>query len=62
MYQELFNRYKKDLLEENKASKIYINFLNYKEKKYLENTSPARKVLDFLAGMTDDYFLKCYKE
>lgn len=62
MYQELFNRYKKDLLEENKASKIYINFLNYKEKKYLENTSPAKKVLDFLAGMTDDYFLKCYKE
>ena len=28
---------------------------------YLKNTSDARKVIDFIAGMTDDYFINCYK-
>ena len=62
MYQRLFERFKKDILEENKSSKIYTNFLNYKEKEYLEKTSTERKVIDFLAGMTDEYFLKCSKD
>ena len=55
-------RFKKDILEENKSSRIYTNFLNYKEKEYLEKTSTERKVIDFLAGMTDEYFLKCSKD
>ena len=29
---------------------------------YIQNTSPARIVIDFLAGMTDDYMKKCYQE
>ena len=38
------------------------DFLNYKKESYINKTSEARKVLDFIAGMTDEYFLKCYEE
>ena len=44
------------------ASRIYTDFLNYKKESYINKTSEARKVLDFIAGMTDEYFLKCYEE
>lgn len=43
-------------------TKIYQNFLNHKKSRYLENTSDQRKVLDFIAGMTDEYFLNYGKE
>ena len=29
---------------------------------YLNNTSNSRKVIDYLAGMTDDYFINRYNE
>jgi dGTP triphosphohydrolase len=31
-------------------------------KEYLENTTDERKVIDYIAGMTDEYFLKEYKK
>ena len=35
-------------------------FLKNMPKSYIENTTPARKVIDYIAGMTDDYFIKEY--
>ena len=32
-------------------------FLSNKSKEYLDNTSDERKVIDFIAGMTDNLFL-----
>ena len=39
---------------------IYINFLNNMDNNYLNNNSNNRIVIDYIAGMTDDYFIKEY--
>lgn len=62
MFQVLFKHYLNDITLENKDSRIYTNFLNYKKDIYLKNTTPKRMVLDFIAGMTDDYFLLRFRE
>ena len=62
MFQVLFKHYLNDITLKNKDSRIYTNFLNYKKDIYLKNTTPKRMVLDFIAGMTDDYFLLCFRE
>lgn len=62
MFRTLFQQYKKDIESENKKSEIYTNFLLEMCDEYLENTTTNRKVIDFLAGMTDDYMYKCYKK
>ena len=31
------------------------------DSKYIESTSDERKVIDYIAGMTDDYFIREYK-
>jgi len=62
MFRSLFNRYLLDIKKNNKESTIHKTFLYNMSDKYLSETTPARKVIDFLAGMTDDYMEKCYKE
>ena len=62
MYKTLFETFLKDIKTDNKASLIYTVFLNYKVDTYLNETTNERKVIDFLAGMTDDYFCKCYEK
>lgn len=54
----LYSKYLNDIVTNNKNSLIYKIFLNYQSKSYLENTSDKRKVIDFIAGMTDDFFQK----
>ncbi len=54
----LFNDYLLDIKNNNKDSIIYKIFLNGQVDKYLDNTSPKRMVIDFIAGMTDDLFLQ----
>lgn len=58
----LFDKYLKDIEYNKKDSVIYTEFLNHKNSDYLNNTVPKRQVLDFLAGMTDEYFMNRYKE
>ena len=53
----LFKYYLKAIKEEDKKNIIYKIFLNTQCDKYLENTSPERKAIDFIAGMTDDLFI-----
>ena len=57
-FEILFAHYLQDVNEENKESEIYQHFLGSKADKYLQSTSPQLKVRDYLAGMTDRYFIK----
>jgi len=52
----LFSHFLKDIEKYNTNSPIYKDFLKSKSKKYLDSTSAALKVRDFIAGMTDRYF------
>ncbi len=52
----LFDIYLNDIQKNNRESKIFKHFLNHKFPEYLENFSPAEKVRDFIATMTDRYY------
>ncbi len=59
-FRVIFDSYLKDVNENNKESRIYQIFLNDMCDEYLDNTSNKRKVIDYIAGMTDDYFINEY--
>ncbi len=58
----LFDKYLKDIEEGNHDSEIYVDFLEDKNDTYKKNTVPKRMVIDFLAGMTDEYFMESYSK
>lgn len=60
MFRTLFTTYKQDVEKNNKRSVIYTKFLRDMCEEYLKETTPSRKVIDFIAGMTDDYMRNCY--
>lgn len=57
LYEFLFDSYLADIQQENLASVIYTHFLESMSNTYLENHRPAEIIRDFIAGMTDRYFL-----
>lgn len=60
MFEELFT-YLYDVVEnEKKDTRIFKVYLNSMSEEYLKNTSTARKVIDYISGMTDDYFFDEY--
>lgn len=61
-FNELFSKYLTDLEYNKKDSDIYIMFLNNMSDTYLNNTNKKKIVIDFIAGMTDDYFYEAYKK
>jgi dGTPase len=62
MFKLLFERYYNDLENGNEDSDIFGEFLEGMSSKYRDNTSNAWIVRDFIAGMTDEYFLdQCQK-
>ena len=62
MYDSVFYNYMKALEKEDKNSDIYKVFLNDMTDEYLNKTTNARKVIDYMSGMTDDYFINRYNE
>lgn len=54
----IFNRYLRDILKRNRKSIIFKIYLNDQSEEYLLNTEPKRQVIDFIAGMTDELFLR----
>lgn len=58
----IFNNYLNDLDNKNINSLIYKMFLNNKNNNYINNNSNKRIVIDFIAGMTDDFFLNEVKK
>jgi len=60
MFRKLFDNYLKDLEKNNMDSIIYKSYLNNMSSEYKNNNTNARIVLDYMAGMTDDYIKKQY--
>ena len=58
LFSLLFNRYLKDLLTADQASVIFKRYLKDMDQRYVETHKPAEIVRDFIAGMTDRYFLQ----
>ena len=57
-YQVLFETYLAHVQNQKRDSAIFLEKLNTMAPDYLESQPAAVKVRDFIAGMTDDYFLK----
>lgn len=62
MFRELFKFYLNDIKNKRVQSEIYQVFLGDMCDNYLINTSDEQKVIDFIAGMTDDYFTTLYNK
>jgi dGTPase len=63
MFELLFEKYFRDLEMGNQDSDIQKEFLEGMSLEYREQTPPAEIVRDFVAGMTDEYFLgQCQKD
>lgn len=60
VFNELFIYYRDNI--NNPDCSINTVFLRSMNEKYLENTSIERKVIDYLAGMTDDYIIREYEK
>ena len=60
MFNFLFQIFLNDLENKNKDSIIYQDFLNNMNEEYKRKTKKTRIVIDYIAGMTDDYFIKQY--
>jgi len=59
---KLFYKYLNDLEQDNKDSDIYKNFLNQMESNYIKTTELKRIIIDYIAGMTDEYFVSKVNE
>jgi len=62
LYTLLFEAFLQDLKDERKDSVIFTEFLNGMQESYIQNSKPAEIVRDFIAGMTDAYFLRMGRE
>jgi dGTPase len=56
-YRALFESFLEDLARERRQSAIFAGYLERQPATYLEQSPPAEVVRDFIAGMTDDFFL-----
>ena len=62
MFELLFEKYFQDFEVGNEDSDIFSGFLDGMSPEYREHTPTAGIVRDFIAGMTDEYFLnQCHK-
>jgi len=61
-FNKLFSKYLSDLEYTKKDSKIYTLFYDNMSDEYKKNTPLKRVVIDFIAGMTDDYFISSYEK
>ena len=59
---KLYNIYLEDIKSNNKDSIIYKIFLEHQDELYLKNTNIKRQVIDFIAGMTDDFLVREIKK
>ena len=62
MFESLFELYYDQVISQNTTEDIYTMFLDAMSKNYNKNTTPARKVIDYISGMTDNFFIEQYKK
>jgi len=66
MMEEIYNQMLEDLKNQNKQSPIYLHHIDYVNRAHYtrqmpyEYTEPNQLVVDFIAGMTDDYFIELH--
>lgn len=58
MFNKLFNVYLNQLNNKDISQDIYILYLNGMSYDYITNNTNERIVIDYIAGMTDDFFLR----
>lgn len=58
LFRMIFEKYLSDIEKENRQSVIFISFLEDMSKDYINNIKNEEIVRDFIAGMTDQYFLR----
>ena len=58
LFEYLFRRYLNDIRRDNRDSPIFVHFLRDMAPRYREAHQPAEIVRDFIAGMTDRYFIQ----
>ena len=58
MFEQLFERFLEDIEKKNPDSPVYGGFIDAMSETYLSTREPAHMVRDFIAGMTDQYFLE----
>ncbi len=57
-YRILFEQLLSDLENVGESSYIWVNFLCNKPESYLEKTPKVQMVIDYISGMTDNYFVR----
>ena len=62
MFRTLFKKYLRDVKEKNNDSDIYQIFLGNMDDRYFINSTDEQQVIDYIAGMTDDYFINQYEK
>ena len=62
IFRSLFNNFSSDISQNNTKSSIFSHFLKNLGDEYKKNTHPDRMVIDFISGMTDDFFNNQFKE
>ncbi|MEA1998896.1 MAG: HD domain-containing protein, partial [Euryarchaeota archaeon] len=64
MYETLFQTFLEALEEKDESSRIYKHFMNEEwiSREYLDNSTCEETVRDYIAGMTDRYFERVFKE
>ncbi|MBQ9318784.1 MAG: HD domain-containing protein [Bacilli bacterium] len=62
MFNHLFNLYLSHIANNDFNQDIYTLFLNDMSIQYLTNNSNKRMVVDYIAGMTDDFFISQYEK
>ncbi len=69
MFRQVYEKLRKDLAENRKSSPIFRHHLEfveehsrfYRQNNYREETSLDQTVIDYIASMTDDYFIELYE-
>ena len=56
MFNKLFDLYYEQISNKKIKEDIYKYFISEMDSSYLQNNSTARIVIDFMAGMTDNFF------
>ena len=62
MFNDIYISYLTDLETNNINSSICKVFLNEMNEEYKNNTSNERIVIDYISGMTDDFFVNEYNK
>ncbi len=62
LFERLFERCLEDLHQGRREAPIFRDFLIHMPESYLQETPPPQIVIDFIAGMTDEYFVSLARE